>query len=177
MKINESELNHELDLMSESSGASSFEDFWMFLSFAMLLIVFVLMGYVSYLNKLEVDSVKRHTSNKEQAAAEQKESTDADIPENNINIYLRQDKNEIYLTIGEDMETKFNFEQLPAAINSELKDIKGETAFFNVYSPGEYYYEDVMKVCFIINSPEISGRDGIKKTLNLVYEEEIEDLN
>ncbi|MFV1974918.1 MAG: hypothetical protein ACC651_04180, partial [Candidatus Scalindua sp.] len=171
MKINESELNHELELMHDASGPSSFEDFWMFLSFAMLLVAFVLMGYISYLNKLEVDTVKKQINNKEQIQDQQK-PPDADIPENNINIYLRQDENGIYLTIGEDMETKFDFEQLPTAINSALKEVKGSTAFFNVYSPGEYFYEDVMKVCFIITSPDVSNRNIIKKTLNLVYEEE-----
>ena len=175
MKINESELNNELDLMHESSGPSSFEDFWMFLSFAMLLVAFVLMGYVSYLNKLEVDSVKKQTSNKEQTQDQQKPS-DADIPESNINIYLREDESGIYLTIGEDMETKLDFSQLATAINSGLKDIKGNKVFYNVYSPGKYYYEDVMKVCFIINSPDIFGQNEIKKSLNLVYEEELEEL-
>lgn len=172
MKINESELNHELGLMHEASGPSSFEDFWMFLSFAMLLVAFVLMGYISYLNKLEVDAVKKYISNKEQMRDQQKPS-DVDIPENNINIYLRQDEGGIiYLTIGEDMETKIDFSQLATALNFRLKDVKGDTVFFNVYSPGEYYYEDVMKVCFIINSPDVSGHKEIKKSLNLVYEEE-----
>jgi len=171
MKINESELNHELKFMHEAGGPSSFEDFWMILSFAMLLVAFVLMGYISYLNKLEVDAVKKQINNKEQIQDQQK-PPDADTPENNINIYLRQDENGIYLTMGEDMETKFSFEQLATAINSELKDVKGGTVFFNVYSPGEYFYEDVMKVCFIIYSPDVSNRNNITKTLNLVYEEE-----
>lgn len=175
MKINENELNHELVLMNESSGPSSFEDFWMFLSFAMVLVAFVLMGYVSYLKKLEVDAVKKYISKQDQAQMpEQQVSSDPEAPENNFNIYLREDENGIYLTTGDDKETKVDFEELTETINSGLIDFSGNTVFFNVYSPGKYYYEDVMKVCFIINSPDVIGNDSIRKTLNLVYEEEVE---
>lgn len=173
MKINECELNQELGFMHEASGPSSFEDFWMFFSFAMVLVAFVLMGYISYLNKLEVDAVKKYVNDKEQIADQQKPQ-DADTPENNINIYLRQDENGIYLTIDEDMETKLDYHQLATVINSKLKDIKGNRVFFNVYSPGEYYYEDVIKVCFIINSPDVIVDGQTIKALNLVYEEEEE---
>ncbi|MCP5007141.1 MAG: hypothetical protein GY941_24840 [Planctomycetes bacterium] len=171
MKINESELNHELEFMHEASAASSFEDFWMFLSFAMLLIAFVLMGYISYLKKLEVDAVKKQVTAKEQIQDQQKQP-DSIMPDSNINIYLRKDENGIYLTIGEDMETKFDYEDLAAAINSEIKDVKGGTIFFNVYSPGEYFYEYVMKVCFIVKGPDVSNKNNIRKALNLVFEEE-----
>lgn len=167
MKINESELKHELEFMHEASTTSSFEDFWMFLSFAMVLVAFVLMGYISYLKKLEVDTVKKYA---EKQIKDHQKPQDTETHENDINIYLHKDENGIYLTVDEDNETRIGYDQLATIINSKLKNIKGNKVFFNIYSPGEYYYEDVMKVCFIITSPDITV--GREIALNLMYKEE-----
>lgn len=169
MKIDEQELSRELEFMNESGGASSYEEFWMFTFLKMVLIIFVLMGYITYLQKLDVDTVKKYI--KSNGAPQQREKS-TEIAEDIIDIYLREEQGGIYLTMGKDMDAKFNYDQLAEALSMRLGSLKGDTVIFNIYSPGKYYYKDVMDVCFIIDNPSVMGKSGVKRKLNLIYEEE-----
>ena len=172
MKIDDQELSRELEFMNESSSVSSFEDFWMFFSFAMVLVVFVLMGYISYLKKLDVESVKKYIKLNEELQQREKSPV---IAEDIIDIYLREEQGGIYLTMGKNMDAKFNYDQLAEALSMRLEGIKGDAVIFNIYSPGKYYYKDVMDVCFIIDSPSVMGKSHARRKLNLIYEEEVEE--
>jgi hypothetical protein len=50
-----------------------------------------------------------------------------------------------------------------------------DTVVFNIYAPGDYYYEDVMRAAFTVDSQDVlSGRE-IEKVLNMIYEEDMEE--
>jgi len=172
MKISESELIHEQEFMEDAGGVSSFEDFWMFLAFAMVLIVFILMGFVSYLNKLQIDTIKSH----ERTASEPTGTNAEQIPENIVDIYVRKDGDGVYYTVNRDMETKYrSTDQIAEAVNSRSEKLVSDTVVFNIYAPGDYYYEDVMRAAFTVDSQDVlSGRE-IEKVLNMVYEEDMEE--
>ena len=170
MKIEENELSHELELAQEPGGVSSFEDFWMFISFAMMVIVFALMGYVNYLNRLSVNTVKII----EPSTSSENLQTEAPS-EKIITIYVHKNEDGVYLAIDEDSEKGIGYDVLAEEINKKSKDIEGDTVVFDIEAPGEYSYEDIMRVGVVLKSsevlgPEIMGNDKvIKKKINFLY--------
>jgi hypothetical protein len=176
MKIDENELSHELDLAQETDGVSSFEDFWMFISFAMMVIVFVLMGYVNYLNTRDVKAIKK-TRPSTSSEGSQSEAPAAKT----IDIYVRKNNDVFYFTIGEDTEEGISYIDLAEAIHKNAKDIEGDKVVFNIYAPTEYSYGDVMKLYFFLESPEVFGTEimgkdkNIMKEISFVYEEVVEE--
>jgi biopolymer transport protein ExbD len=171
MKIRESELSQEQVLMSSTAGVSSFEDFWMFLSFAMVLISFVLMGYVSYLKSVKVDNVERFVT--EENLNNQEDNSEIP-PEDIINVGVNRHKDgSVYFTIDDDLKTKLEYERLAEKLNLKIRDKERNENVFVIHAPGNYLYQDVMKVAFLIKGSEIKGDS---KTVRLAYEEVLKDL-
>ncbi len=171
MKINESELSREMDAISDSKGASSFEDFWMFLAFAMVLVAFVLMGYVSYLRSIEIDHVRKIVDLKgEILDLKEKLKEEPEAVENAINVYVHKDAEtgKVYLTIDDD-DTRLSYKELPGAINSrEFKE--NSTVVFFVHAPGEYTYEEVFNVNIVLKSSDVLGDRAVKKVVGNAFD-------
>lgn len=170
MKIRESELAHEQELMSSTAGVSSFEDFWMFLSFAMVLVAFVLMGYVSYLKSIKIDNVDKFVTEEDLNKKEDK----SDIPpEDIINVGVNKHKNgSVYFTIDDDLETKLDYGQLAGKLNLKIRGKERNENVFVIHAPGNYLYQEVMNVAYLIKGSEIIGDS---KIVRLAYEEVLKE--
>jgi biopolymer transport protein ExbD len=169
MKINESELAHEQGLMSSTAGVSSFEDFWMFLSFAMVLVSFVLMGYVSYLKSIKIDNVDKFVTEEDLNKKEDK----SDIsPEDTINVGVNKHKDgSVYFTIDDELEAILDHRRLAEKINIKIKDKERKNVFV-IHAPGNYLYQDVMNVAYLIKGSKIIGDS---KIVRLAYEEVLKE--
>ena len=143
----------------------------MFLSFAMVWVTFVLMGYVSYLRKLEVDTVKRIT----ELEGELGGRAQLIPPENTVDIYLHGSVNDISLTINDDIKSKYSHEELAELLNGMAVNFKSGAVEFNIHAPGELYHKYVVETLAIIQETVVLD-NRFKKKLNLVYDPNQEEL-
>jgi len=165
MKISESELNREMAAIGDSGEASSFEDFWMFLSFAMVLVAFVLMGYVSYLKSIEIDNVKKIVELEGKLSDVKDELKDDEALESAIDILVHKGADDkVYLTIDDDKDSRFSYKELAGVINSR-KFEKNSTVLFYVHAPGNYTYEEVFQVNILLKSTDVLGDRAVKKVV------------
>ncbi|MDP7397299.1 MAG: hypothetical protein QGF67_01390 [Lentisphaeria bacterium] len=144
-------------------GASSTEDFWMFFSFAMILLVFVLMNYVSYLYSMVVNPPEQIATVDISAVA------DADVAD--IRIYVRHDSGDVYFTFADDEHARLDAVALAAGLRRRLSlvDSEKDVRVF-VHAPGEILYQHVFDASF--SAWQLDDATMARRLdVHLVYEE------
>ena len=144
-------------------GASSTEDFWMFFSFAMILLVFVLMNYVSYLYSMVVNPPDQI------ATIDVADVADADVVD--VRIYVRHDSRGVYFTFADDEHARLDAVALAAGLRRRvsLVDSEKDIRVF-VHAPGEVLYQHVFDASFSawqLDDAAVTRRLDV----HLVYEE------
>jgi hypothetical protein len=149
------------------SAASSNEDFWMFFTFAMVLLVFVLMNYVNYLNSLVVKAPSK-------APAAAVEATPPAEPA----------QNELHVIVSATPQgASYRIAEAPAAV--ELQDqaalleglrqvvpsLAGPPPYqLHIHAPGNVLYQHVFDASFAATQLT-EERPEWEFVVHLVYEE------
>jgi biopolymer transport protein ExbD len=133
---------------AESSGgrnASSTEDFWMFFSFAMLLLVFVLMNYVSYLYSMVV---KAPVAAPQHAAVHDADVTAEEPTHLDIRVYVKPAGAGVTYTFADDTNAGVPIAGLSQALQERLTSRGTRPARVFVHAPGDVRYQHVFDAGF-----------------------------
>lgn len=149
----------ELNEVGDSGSVSSNEDFWMFFTFAMILLVFVLMNYVNYLSNLVV---KPQDEPVETPSAESEEPASGPLE---VRVYVVPDGAGAYYLVGQDPKP-LDLSELRhrLATVGGADDDPSAIVDFLVQAPGDVAYQHVFDAVHL-------AKDRQEWTIRLVHEE------
>jgi len=157
------------------AGASSIEDFWMFFTFAMILLVFVLMNYVNYLYAMVVELEKDAQEQQEEVQT----LTDVAEPglDEEIRIYVKKLVHGVLYHFDDDEDELLALGDMETGLRRRVDDLANRqrkprrlTVF--VHAPGDVLYQDVFNASYAaweLAHPE--GTMPFELEVSLVYQE------
>ena len=150
-------------------GTSSNEDFWMFFSFAMVLLVFVLMNYVNYLYSMVV---KVERAEPEPQPTEEVGAAFQAEPIAEIRIYVKKEGDRVYYTFADREGEALDLDALTAGLVERVRrPPAGGKLTVYVHSPGDVLYQRVFDASFA--AWQLAERDGdLDLSVSLVYQEQ-----
>lgn len=154
---------------SAPAGTSSNEDFWMFFSFSMILLVFVLMNYVNYLYSMVVKVERAET---EPLPTETAEARAQPEPTAEIRVYVKKDGERVFYTFADREGEALDLEALTAGLAERVRRPRtARKLTVYVHSPGDVLYQQVFDASFA--AWELAERHGeLELNVSLVYQEE-----
>lgn len=155
-------LDSDAFLNETAESASSQEDFWMFFSFSMLILVFLLTSYVNYLNAIDIQPVI--PDEPVETTAEAFSNADS------ISIGVREKNGFVYYTVGENSK-KLNLSSLRDVLQKKMNDYKNSAKLnINIHASGEQLYRDVFNASYVVQTIE-SPNAKFKLNVRQIYEQ------
>lgn len=150
------------------SGASSTEDFWMFFSFAMILLVFVLMNYVNYLNSLVVKAERQLASQEEVIASPPPEPA----KEQELHVLVEVNGASPVYVLNDDPERQpLTALELRQRLDTRFAALPADHPLkLYVHAPGDALYQWVFDATYTATETA-SAQNILDFNVHLVYEE------
>ena len=172
--IEEQTILGDATLGGAPEGASSTEDFWMFFTFAMILLVFVLMNYVNYLYSMVVELEKDVPQQEE--LQERDELTEPDL-QGEIRIYVKKRDHTVLYAFSDDEDNLIELSALESELRHRVERLSDSPRRPNkltvfVHAPGDVFYQDVFNASYAaweLGQP--AGSVPFDLDVSLVYQE------